>query len=470
MTKPSQTSESKPVTDSHYPLRFRERIGYASGDFACSMYWVVFAQFLMFFYTDIAGLPAAAVATMLAVTRLWDAINDPAMGLLADRTKSRHGKYRPWLIWMIAPMLVTGVLIFTIPDGSMVVKMIYAYITYTLVGMVYTSINLPYAALMGVMTSNSKERTALASFRYIGGFTGNLLPQLSIFALVAFIGKGNDQFGYAGAMACYGVLAGLLFVFAFKSTRERVVVPQEAASGSIKSDFGYLFRNLPWVILALVGVLTLVWISIRGAATIYYFKYYVGDQALAATFLASGTAAAMGGIACTKYFVQLLGDKRRAYLVVNFLAGITAAVFYFVGPEDIALMFTLQIVGSFLLGPLMPLMFALYADAADYGEWKFRRRTTGLIFASGTSAIKIGWTFGGSIGGWVLASYGYQANVEQDVEALQGMRALMSWIPALFAFAAMILAFFYPINAKLEATMARDLAKRRASEAISDPT
>jgi len=455
--------------DSHYPLRFTERIGYASGDFACCMYWVVFAQFLMFFYTDVAGLPAATVATMLALTRLWDTVNDPVMGLLADRTKSRHGKYRPWLIWMIAPMLVTGVLIFTIPDGSLMVKMIYAYITYTLVGMVYTAINLPYSALMGVMSSNSKERTILATFRYIGAFTGNLVPQLSIFALVAFLGKGNDQLGYAGAMACYGILAGLLFVFAFRSTRERVVVPQEVASGSVKSDFGYLFRNLPWVVLALVGVLTLVWISIRGAAIIYYFKYYVGNQALAATFLATGTISAMGGVACTKYFVQLLGDKRRAYLTVNFLAGISAAVFYFVGPEDIALMFTLQIVASFLLGPLMPLMFALYADAADYGEWKFNRRTTGLIFASGTSAIKMGWTFGGSITGWILAFYGYQANIVQSAETLQGMRALMSWIPALFAFAAMVLILFYPINAKLEDTMARDLAKRRASEANSEP-
>jgi GPH family glycoside/pentoside/hexuronide:cation symporter len=468
MMENPQTSGKAAAAGQDYPLRLTERFGYASGDFACSMYWVVFAQFLMFFYTDIAGLPAAAVATMMAVTRLWDTIDDPVMGLVADRTRSRHGKYRPWLIWMILPMIVSGILIFTIPDASITVKLIYAYITYTLVGIIYSAVNLPYSALMGVMSSNSKERTILASFRYIGSFTGNLVPQLSIFALVAFFGRGNDQFGYASAMACFGLLAGGLFIFTFMTTRERVVVPPKVGSVSVRSDLGYMFRNLPWIVLALVGVLTLVWISIRGASTIYYFKYYVGNQALAATFLAFGTAAAMGGIICTKWMVQLLGDKRRAYMVVNFLAGLTIAVFYFAGPEDIALMFALNVVGAFLVGPLMPLMFALYADAADYGEWKFARRTTGLIFASGTSAIKMGWTFGGSIGGWVLALYGYQANVEQSQETLEGMRALMSWIPALFALLAMILVFFYPIDAKLEETMARDLAKRRGESTPSD--
>lgn len=479
MSEKSSLNVNPDGTGKNGALRLVERVGYGSGDFACSMYWVVFAQFLMYFYTDIAGLPAAAVGTMLAVTRLWDTINDPAMGLIADRTRSRHGRYRPWLIWMILPLIISGVLIFSIPDSSLTVKLIYAYVTYVLVGMVYTAVNLPYAALMGVMTSSSRERTILSSFRYMGSYTGNLVPQLTLFALVAWIGQGNEQIGFAGAMVVYGLLAGLLLIFTFRTTRERVLEvpspeytdppdnrsavytgPAELRRHSIKTDLGYLFRNLPWIILAMVGVCTLVWISLRGASTIYYFKYYVGNQSLAGTFLAVGTVSMMAGCVCTKFIVDFFGDKKRAYIAVNLCAGLAAAAFYFLAPDQVFLIFLFQVVGSFLIGPQMPLMFALYADAADYGEWKFGRRTTGLIFASGTSAIKMGWTFGGAIAGWVLAYYGYEANVDQTEGSLFAIRSLMSWMPSLFAFVAMFLLFFYPISGEQEKVIAKELLVR----------
>ena len=443
------------------PLSFIERTGYASGDFACSMYWVVFGQFLMFFYTDVAGLPIAAVSTLLLVTRFWDTINDPIMGLVADRTQTRHGKYRPWLIWMIGPMIISGILVFTIPDGSENFKLVYAFVTYSVVGMVYTAINLPYAALMGVMSPSPSERTTLATFRYIGSFTGNFVPQLSILALVAFIGGGNKQFGYVGAMTIYGVMAGLLFYFAFKATRERVQPVKEKRKSSVRSDMGYLFRNKPWLIIAVAGTLSLVAISIKNAIAIYYFTYYIGDQGLVSSFLAVGTASAMVGIVLTKNIIRFFGDKRRSYIFVNLFISIGYAVFYFAGTESIALIFSMQVFAMFFSGLMMPLMFSMYADTADYGEWYFQRRTTGLIFASGTSALKLGMTFGGAFCGWILAFFGYIPNVEQSAESLSSIVDLMSWIPALFALAATGVLILYPLDATKEQIITKELSERR---------
>lgn len=444
-------------------LSLKERIGYGAGDFASSMYWVIFAQFLMFFYTDVAGLPVAAVSTMLLATRLWDTVNDPVMGLLADRTKSKHGKYRPWLIWMIFPLIVSGVLVFAIPDGSTTFKLVYAFITYTLVGMMYTAINLPYAALMGVMTSNSQERTILGTFRYIGSFTGNFVPQLTLLALVAFIGRDNQQVGYAGTMVIYGLMAGALFFFTFKTTKERVK-PVKTEKISIKADFRFLFKNKPWATIAIAGLLSLVGLSIKNAIAIYYFTYYVGDQSLVSSFLAVGTAAAMVGIVSTKWIIKICGGKRNAYIITNLLTAIGYAVFFIAKPENIALLFVIQALSWLVNGPVMPLMVTLYADTADYGEWKFGRRTTGLIYASGTAALKMGMTFGGAFCGWILAANGYIANVDQTPQTLETMRGLMSWIPALFAIAAVVVLYFYPLNKQKEEQMALELEQRRNSQ------
>ena len=446
-------------------LKFTERIGYASGDLACSMYWTVFAQFLMFFYTDVVGLAAASVATMFAITRLWDTINDPMMGLIADRTRSRHGRYRPWLLWTIVPLVASGILTFTVPDASAGAKLVYAYVTYTLVGMVYTALNLPYAALMGVMTPDTQERTVLSSFRYVGSFSGGLIVQFSLLSLVAWLGKGNDRFGYPCAIALYGALAAGLLVFTFRATQERVRAPAGAPSSTIWSDLRNLVSNRPWVVLGSVVAITLIWISIRGAVTIYYFKYYCGNQALASSFLGLGTVGALMGIVCTKWFVRMAGDKRRAFIGVNIAAGLSALCLYFPGPHDVVMIFGLAFVGSFLCGPLMPLMFSMFADTADYGEWRFGRRTTGLIFAAGTASLKLGWTVGGALTGWLLAFYGYRANMVQSAETLMGLRALMSWIPALFAGVGAIVGFFYSIDAKTENAIGAGLAACRAGSA-----
>ena len=286
-------------------LRTIEKVGYGSGDFACSMYWTIFAQFLLFYYTDVIGLAVTSVSTILLITRLWDTVNDPLMGLVADRTRSRFGRYRPWLIWMILPMLISGVLVFTVPDISTNMQLWYVFLTYTAVGMVYTAINLPYAALMGVMTSVESERTSLATFRYIGSFLGNLVPQLTLLYLVSIIGQGNDQIGYVGSIIIYGLLAGVLFWFTFKLTKERVQPLESTEKISAKKDLKSLLGNKPWAIIAVAGALALVSLSIKNSVTIYYFKYYIDDQDLVSGFLALGTISAMIGICFTKKIINL---------------------------------------------------------------------------------------------------------------------------------------------------------------------
>jgi len=426
------------------------------------MYWTVFAQYLLFFYTDIVGLAPAAVATMLAITRLWDTANDPVMGLIADRTKSRHGRYRPWLLWSIVPLLVFGTLTFIVPNFSSTGKLVYVYVTYSLVGMAYTAVNLPYASLMGVMTSNIQERTVLSSFRYVGSFTGNIVVQFSLFGLVAWLGRGNDRLGYPLAITVYGLIAAGLLLFTFAATRERVqTVPSDRAA-TVKSDLTNLIRNRPWVILAIVVALTLIWISIRGSVTIYYFKYYIGRQELASLFLGLGTIGAVLGIVCTKWFIKAFGDKRRAFIAVNVIASVSALGLHFLQPDQVVAVIALQFAGSFLLGPLMPLMFAMFADTADYGEWRFGRRTTGLIFAAGTGALKLGWAVGGATSGWLLAYFGYAANVAQTPEALSGLKAMMGVIPAIAAVAAATAMWFYPIDRDIEKTMVEELTLRRS--------
>ena len=265
----------------------------------------------------------------------------------------------------------------------------------------------------------------------------------------------------------YGLLAGVLFWFTFKLTKERVQPLESTEKISAKKDLKSLLGNKPWAIIAVAGALALVSLSIKNSVTIYYFKYYIDDQDLVSGFLALGTISAMIGICFTKNIINLSGGKRNGYLVVNLMSVIGCILFYLVGPENLILLYLLQAFYMFFMGPMMPLMFSLYADTADYGELKFGRRTTGLIFASGTSAIKMGMTVGAALSGWILGYVGYQANVVQSEETLYSIKLLMSWIPALFSLFGLIVLYFYPLNKKAEENMYQELELRRQNGVAS---
>jgi GPH family glycoside/pentoside/hexuronide:cation symporter len=436
-----------------------EKVGYALGDTASCLYYQTFAMFLMIFYTDTFGLAPAAVGTMFLVTRIWDTAFDPIVGVLADRTETRFGKFRPWILFAILPLAVAGVLVFCTPGFSDIGKLVWAYCTYTFVMMAYSAINVPYGALLGVISPKSEQRTKLSSYRFLGAFSGNMIVQGTLLWLVATLGQGNKRVGYPLAFTVYAVLAAGMFFFTFAATRERVK-PVKAKSAFF-TDLKDLLHNRPWIVLALMGVTSLVYISIKSAAMMYFFKYYVGDEDAASRFMVTGTVFSLIGVAATPYFTKFLKGKKAAFIVLTIVVAICTAAFGLAGPKDFWIMYASQIVGSFFGGTLFPLMWAMYADTADYGEWKTGHRATGLVFSAATFSQKMGWTIGGWITGLILEHFGYVANQPQSAQTLGGIKSMMSTIPAIMCGVVVAIALLYNLDGKTQQKIEADLAAAR---------
>ncbi len=439
-------------------LSIKEKIGYGLGDTASNLYFQMFVNFLLFFYTDVFGIPAAAAGTMLMVSRFWDALNDPMMGIIADRTNTKWGKFRPYLLWMSGPLAVIGVLTFITPNFSTTGKIVYAYITYTLIMMAYTAVNIPYSALMGVLSPNTQERTSVSTYRFVLAFVGAFIVQGLTLPLVQFFGGGNQAVGFPFTMTVFGVLAILLFYVTFATTRERVQ-PPATQNTALKDDLKDLLANRPWMILLIMGVFTLGYVIVRNGSIMYYFKYYLGNEKLASLFMVTGTVAVIAGVACTQFFARRFG-KKRFYLVVMTLTSILTILFYFIPKENIVLIFAVHILLSFIMAPQAPLLWAMYADTADYSQWKNNRRATGLVFSAATFAQKFGIAFGGGLAGWLLAMFGFIANTQQTPDTLNGIRLMMSFIPAIGSIIATVAALFYELDDKTMEKIELDLLAR----------
>jgi GPH family glycoside/pentoside/hexuronide:cation symporter len=432
--------------------------------------------FMTYFYTDVFGLPTAAIATLFLVTRIWDAVNDPIMGTIADHTKTRWGKFRPYILFMSLPFCVMGVLAFTTPDFTVTGKLIYAYITYNLMMMTYTAVNVPYSALMGVITPNSMERTELSTYRFVAAFIGGLIVQGSMMFLVKYFGQGNEATGWQWAMACLSGLALLLFIVTFATTKERVQPPKEQKN-NLKVDLKDLFSSKPWLLIAGATIFQLLFIVIRSSMIMYYFKYYVGDQSvpllgnimnlgfgtLAATFMISGSVVTILGSIFTKWLSKKF-DKRNTYMGALFISALCTGLFYFLQPQDVVLMFTLNIIVSFAFGPVSVLQWAMYTDTADFSEWKNKRRATGLIMAASLFALKMGLTLGGAVVAWMLGYYGFVANEAQSVVSAHGIVLLMSIYPAIFGIIGSLLVIFYPLTNEIMIKIEEDLTARHQAE------
>ncbi|RPI02787.1 MAG: MFS transporter [Calditrichaeota bacterium] len=442
-----------------FKISVKEKIGYGLGDTASNFYWQMFMNFLLFFYTDVFGISAAVAGTMFLVVRIWDTANDPIMGMIADRTNTRWGKFRPWLLWGALPIGIIGVLTFTTPDFSMNGKIIYAYITYTLMIMAYTVVNIPYSALMGVLTPNSLDRTSISSYRFVLAFVAAFIVQGATLPLVKLFGQGNQQVGFKWTMVVYSVAAIALFVTTFALTRERVHPPKDQGT-SLKNDLKDLMHNRPWLVMFLIGIFALTYNCIRSGAIIYYFKYFVGNAALTSTFMMSGTAAVIVGVMATKWFSQKFG-KRNLYIILMSLTTLFSVLFYFIPKDQIVLIFAMHIVISFVLAPTAPLIWAMYADTADYSEWKSGRRATGLVFSAASFAQKMGYTIGGALAGWLLAYYGFKANVVQTEATQNGIRLLISIIPAVGSALAAFTALFYTLDEPFMKKIENELTLRK---------
>ncbi|MFW5754211.1 MAG: MFS transporter [Marinilabiliaceae bacterium] len=456
-------------------IKIREKIAYGLGDAASSMYWKIFTFYLSIFYTDVFGIPAAAAGTMFLVTRIWDTTNDPIMGIIADRTNTRWGKFRPYLLWIVFPFAILGIVLFTTPEFSVNGKIVYAYITYTLMMMAYTAINVPYASLLGVMTANSNERTAFASYRMVFAFAGSLLvvgifqPAVDFFDDVIGVHTEN---AYQLTMVVIGLIAVAFFLMTFSWTRERIKPPKDQQS-SLKKDLKNLAGNIPWFIILGAGIMTLIFNSVRDGVAMYYFKYYVMDEtaisiwsmtfALSTLYLFLGQATNMIGVIMAKPISARIG-KRKTFMYAMFMASALSIVFYFCNRENFFFIYLLQAMISFCAGIIFPLMWSMYADAADFSQYRTGRRATGLVFSASSMSQKLGWTLGGSINMWLLAFFGFEANVAQTPDTIEGIKYMMSIVPAIAALVSGGAMIFYKLSDhKMEEVIA-ELERRRAAE------
>lgn len=460
-------------------ISLREKIGYGLGDAASSMFWKLFGMYLMFFYTDIFGMEAKAVGTMFLITRVWDSLFDPIIGILADRTRSRWGKFRPFILYVAIPFGLIGAATFYTPDFSHTGKIIYAYLTYSLMMMVYSAINVPYASLLGVMSPFPKVRNVLATFRMTFAYIGSFVTLLLFNPLIDFFSKaGADltslQHGWFMAALVIAAFSTLLFFLCFYWTKERVV-EATAHHSTLKQDIGDLLKNGPWWILLGAGVAALVFNSIRDGATLYYFKYYVEEHhidrimifevsfVLSGLYLALGQAANILGVVLAAPVSNRIG-KKSTYMIAMLIATVGSIAFYWLGKEDLILIFSLQVLISICAGSVFPLLWSMYADCADYSELRTGNRATGLIFSSSSMSQKLGWAFGTALTGWLLAYYGFQANQQQSEEALHGIRMFLSFFPAIGTVLSVLFISFYPLSEKRMDLILNDLKNKREAD------
>ena len=457
-------------------IKLTEKIGYGFGDMASSMFWKLFGAYLMIFYTDVFGLPAAVVGTMFLITRIWDSAFDPIVGVVADRTHSRWGKFRPYLLWLAVPFGIIGILTFVTPDWSPTGKLIYAYVTYSLMMMIYSAINVPYASLLGVMSPNPKERNTLSTYRMTFAYIGSFIALLLFMPLVNFF-SGNSkeladqQTGWTLAVVVIAILCIVLFFGCFAWTKERVK-PIKETQNPLKEDLKDLFKNKPWWILLGAGVAALVFNSIRDGATVYYFKYFVVEEdyatvsffgmsfVLSGLYLALGQAANIIGVIAAAPVSNRIG-KRNTYMWAMIIATVLSVIFYWFDKDDLIWMFVFQALISVCAGSIFPLLWSMYADCADYSELKTGNRATGLIFSSSSMSQKFGWAIGTAVTGWLLGFFGFQANAVQSEEAISGIKMFLSFLPAVGTILSVVFISMYPLTENKMKDITTELEHKR---------
>lgn len=455
-------------------LSFLENFGFGLGDTASNFFFQTFNIFLLYYYTDVFGIDAAAAGTMFLVTRLWDAVNDPIMGIIADRTKTRWGKYRPYLLWMAIPYGICGYLLFANPGFEGTGKIVYAYITYSLMMMVYTAINVPYSSLMAVLSPSSHARTIASNFRFIGAYGGGLLISMYVRGLVQKLGDGSEILGFQYTMGLFAVASVILFWITFATTRERVQPPADQKQ-NVSEELRELFRNRPWVVLFFAAVFSTTFIVMRDSVTIHFFKYVVqsGEEAVffgmdrTSLFLSSGKFMMMLGIFCVGFLVKRI-DKKPLATALTAITAVCLFSFYFIPREMYGLMLAVNAVGSFMMGPTSALTWSMYGDVADYGQYKFGRRSTGLIHSASLFSLKTGSMLAGFIGGQMLAFFGFVPNLAQSARTISGIMLMFSVIPAFFAVCKAIALWIYPLDRNMVAEIEQELAKRADARSDKD--
>jgi GPH family glycoside/pentoside/hexuronide:cation symporter len=445
--------------DGNERLSVKEKMGYGLGDTAANFIFQTMVVFQLSFYTDTFGITAAAAGTLFIAVRVFDAIFDPIMGIIADRTHTRWGKFRPWILWTAVPFGVLGVAAFVTPGFGSSGKLIYAYITYILLMMVYSANNLPYSALTGVMTGDIAERTSLSSYRFVFAYLGAFVVQGLALPMVRYFGQGNDAKGYQVTMGILSTLAVACFLITFLSIRERIQ-PDPNQKSDIRRDFADLARNGPWITLFVLTVLIFVGYTMRTGVMVYYFKYYAGREDLFSLFNVFGLGACIAGIILCKPLSMRFG-KRKAYIVGLSVTVVIQSLFLALPPGAVSLAIAAEVIRQFAYGTTVPLLWTMMADVADYSEWKTGRRATGIVFSALVFGLKVGLGLGGGIEGWLLSVYGYVPNAVQHADALLGIRMTASVFSAIPFLLGVVCLFFYQIDTATNTRMTNELAERR---------
>lgn len=441
-------------------LSLKEKIGYGMGDAGSCMIWSVLALYLTWFYTDVYGLDAGIVGTLFLVIRIFDAFSDPVMGAICDRTRTRWGKFRPWLLWMAVPFGLGAVLMFTTPDLSMNGKIIYAWVTYLVMSLIYTAINIPYCSVAGVITLNQKERLGCLSWRFFLNGLATLIVSSSIMPLTDWLGEGNRASGFQLTMMIMGGAATLMFLFCFSSIRERVVSIK--TNDSLRKDLNDIIKNDQWLLMITITFLNVFPAFIRGAVTIYYATYVMqASVGFITFFMALGVACNMLGSVIAKPLTDRF-DKVKLFRIINIILGILSFALWFVDPHSLTLLLTLFIVINILhLIQSGPILWAMMSDVDDYGDWKFGKRLTGISFAGNLFMLKMGLAVAGAIVAWILSWTGYVANqAQQNPQTLQGIIMMFSLLPMVSYFFSAWIVRYFKLNQTFLEKIKVDLAKR----------
>lgn len=449
-------------------LSVKEKFGYSLGDTASHFVWDLVGFWLLIFYTDIYGISPAMAGVIMFVGSIWDAVMDPVVGIISDRTSSRWGKFRPYLLFGSVPYAILAVMAFTTPEFGVNGKFAYALITCLLLRTAYAFVNLPYSSLGAVMTNDSAERAGLNTFRFIAAYIGQFIVTGAALYLVKFFGglgnagAVNQAQGYQLTVVLFGILSIIFFLITFATTRERVEAPKHQDKNVMK-DFKYLFMNKAWLVLTGVGIVSFIMFAMQNAAIAYYFKYFIHNAENVQLFNVLGTVALIVALPASKPLAKRFGNKM-VYIFSSVVSGVFFALIFVAG-DNLPLVYTFNILAKMAYAPAVPLLWTMLADVADYGEWKFNRRTTGLTFSASVLAQKLGWAIGAAAAGWLLSAGQFVANADiQTDKAMMVIRLLVSVIPGvLYASCAIVMAF-YNLDPATMAKMKEELEKRNEEE------
>lgn len=477
-----------------------EKVGYSLGDFSANLIFQTLMTFLAYFYTDVYKIPANAASAIIFAGGMVGAFSTPIMGIIADRTNTRWGKFRPWILWTSIPFGVFSILAFSTPGFGPTGKIIYALCTYILLVLIYAANNLPYSSLSGVLTGDMKERNSISSYRFVAVTLAQFIVQSVLLPLVLILGDGDKAAGFEKVMLAFAIVGTIFFIITFLTTKERILPPKEQKT-SVKQDLLDLTKNKPWIMILIATVFIFITLALKGGIYIYYFENYVDNVALAAfltnigfndfinglnnmligmgmsgfewpedaassafsLFNASGIIMMIIAIAISKPLADKYG-KRALFLFAITIAAAAQASFFFVGKENVAAVFILQIVHGFFYGLTIPLLWAMVADVADYSEWKNNRRATAIVFSAMLFGLKAGLAIGGSLVAGILSLYNYNPELAvQSDKAIQGVLMCMSIYPGLTFLVSIIALFFYEIDKKTEVMLEKELSARRAN-------